>query len=43
MGLGITAVLASEALKMAIARRHPESGCIHHSDHDARYVNLLLS
>lgn len=42
MGPRITAELADDALKMAIARRRPESGCIHHSDHGAQYVSLLL-
>ena len=32
MGPRITAELADDALKMAIARRRPEGGCIHHSD-----------
>jgi putative transposase len=32
MGPRITAELADDALKMAIARRRPEPGCIHHSD-----------
>ena len=27
---------------MAIARRNPPEGCIHHSDHGAQYVSLLL-
>ena len=42
MGPKITAELADDALKMAIARRRPEAGCIHHSDHGAQYVSLLL-
>lgn len=33
---------ADDALKMAIARRCPEAGCIHHSDHGGQYVSLLL-
>ena len=32
MGPKATAELADDALKMAIARRRPEAGCIHHSD-----------
>lgn len=28
----MTAELADDALKMAIARRRPREGCIHHSD-----------
>lgn len=42
MGPRITAELADDALRMAIARRRPEEGCIHHSDHGAQYVSLLL-
>ena len=30
------------ALKMAIARRRPPAGCVHHSDHGSQYVSLLL-
>ena len=33
---------ADEALKMAIARRRPPAGCIHHSDHGSQYVSLRL-
>ena len=43
MGPNITAELADEALKMALARRNPPEGCIHHSDHGSQYVSLLLS
>ena len=32
MGPGITAELADEALKMAVSRRNPPEGCLHHSD-----------
>ena len=42
MGPRITAELADDALRMAIARRRPPAGCIHHSDHGAQYVSLLL-
>ena len=38
----MTAELADDALKMAIARRRPPAGCIHHSDHGPQYVSLLL-
>ena len=38
MGAG----LADDALKMAIARRRPPAGCVHHSDHGSQYVSLLL-
>lgn len=43
MGPSITAELADEALKMALARRNNPKGCVHHSDHEAQYVSLLLS
>ena len=36
------AELADDALRMAIARRRPPEGCIHHSDHGSRYASLLL-
>ena len=32
MGPNITAELADEALRMALARRNPPEGCVHHSD-----------
>ena len=32
MGPNITAELADDALKMALARRNPPDGCVHHSD-----------
>jgi transposase InsO family protein len=38
----MAATLADDALKMAIARRNPDKGCIHHSDHGSQYVSLLL-
>lgn len=43
MGPHITAELADDALKMAIERRHPQAGCIHHTDHGSQYASLLLS
>ena len=43
MGPGITAELADEALKMALARRNNPRGCVHHSDHEAQYVSLPAS
>lgn len=43
MGPRIGAALADDALRMAIARRRPGRGCIHHSDHGAQYVSVLLS
>ncbi len=42
MGPDITAELADDALKMAIARRRPPEGCCHHSDHGSQYSSLLL-
>ena len=42
MGPRATAGLADGALKMAIARRGPAGGRMHHGDHGARYVSLLL-
>ena len=42
-GPNITAELADEALKMALARRNNPRGCVHHSDHGSQYVSLLLS
>ena len=38
----MTAGLVDDALKMAIARRRPPAGCVHHSDHGSQYVSLLL-
>lgn len=38
----MTAELADDALKMAIARRGPERGCLHHSDHGSQYASLLI-
>ena len=43
MGPSITAELADEALKMTLARRNDPRGCVHHSDHGARYASLLPS
>ena len=43
MGPNITAELADDALKAALARRNPSEGCVHHSDHGSQYVSLLLS
>lgn len=42
MSTAIDAKLADDALKMAIARRRPEKGCLHHSDHGSQYVSLLI-
>ena len=42
MGPRTAAGLAGGALKMAIARREPAEGCIHHSDRGARYASLPL-
>lgn len=43
MGPNITAELADETLKMALAGRSPPEGCIHYSDHGSRYASPLLS
>ena len=43
MGPSTTAELADDALKMAMARRNPPEGCVHHSDHGSQCVSLLLS
>ena len=42
MGPRIDAGLADDALRMAISRRSPSSGLIHHSDHGSQYRSLLL-
>ena len=42
MSARMTAGLADDALKMAIARRRPPEGCVHHSDHGSQYVSLQL-
>lgn len=38
----IDATLVDDALKMAIVRRRPPAGCVHHSDHGSQYVSLQL-
>lgn len=38
----MSADLADDALKMAIARRRPKAGCVHHSDHGAQYASVLI-
>ena len=38
----MTAELAGDALRMAIVRRRPPGGCIHHSDRGSRYVSLPI-
>lgn len=43
MGTIITAELADDALKMALARRNPPESCAHHSDRGSQYVSPLLS
>lgn len=42
MGPNITAELAGDALRMALARRNPPEGCVHHSDHGSQYASLLI-
>jgi putative transposase len=39
IGRSIDARLALAALKVAIARRHPRPGCIHHSDRGSQYAS----
>jgi transposase InsO family protein len=38
LSMTLDATFAIEALKMAIERRRPEPGCIHHSDHGVQYA-----
>lgn len=38
----MTADLADDALRMAISRRSPSSGCVHHLDHGSWYASLVL-
>ena len=38
----MTAELADDALRMAIARRRPPGGCIHHGDHGSQHVSLPI-
>lgn len=38
----MTAELADDAPKMAMARRRPPEGCAHHSGHGSQYVSLRL-
>ena len=42
MSASMAAELADDAPKMAIARRRPGKGCVHHSDHGSQYASLLL-
>ena len=42
MSARMTAELADDAPRMAIVRRRPPGGCIHHSDHGSQYVSLLI-
>ena len=42
MGDRIDARLADDALMMAVTRRRPPEGCLHHSDHGSQYASLLL-
>jgi transposase InsO family protein len=42
MGDRIDARLADDALRMAIARRRPAEGCLHHSDHGSVYGSLVV-
>jgi len=38
----LRAALVVDALDMAIARRRPEAGVIHHSDHGSQYTSLTF-
>ena len=38
----MAAELADDELKIAVARRRPPEGCVHHSDHGSQYASLLL-
>ncbi len=42
MGDRIDARLADDALRMAIARRRPPEGCLHHSDHGSQHASLVM-
>ena len=42
MGANMRAELVVDALQMALARRRPEPGLIHHSDHGSQYVSLIF-
>jgi putative transposase len=42
MATHMRATLVRDALKMALARRHPEPGLIHHSDQGGQYVSLAF-
>ena len=42
MSARMAAELADDALRMAIVRRRPPGGCIHHSDHGSQHVSLLI-
>jgi putative transposase len=39
MTIHMRATLVLDALQMALARRRPEPGPIHHSDHGSQYVS----
>lgn len=42
MGQGATSALVVEALNMAIWRRNPKTGLVHHSDYGTQYTSLLF-
>ena len=42
MATHMRASLVIDALKMALARRRPDPGLIHHSDHGSQYVSLAF-
>ena len=43
MGQTMTARLVDDALRMGVARRRPEAGLVHHSDHGGQYLSVMLS
>lgn len=42
LGESMRAELVVDAVEMAVARRRPEAGLVHHSDHGSQYVSLAM-
>lgn len=42
MAASMTAELVDDALQMGVAKRRPNPGLVHHSDHGSQYKSLLL-
>jgi putative transposase len=42
LGESLRAELVVDAVEMAVARRRPEAGLVHHSDHGSQYVSLAF-